>query len=138
MSVRDTHDSESARGRTTFKTTLDHSLKGKQGTGWNLVLAGTDSDGEKGVYSEGGFSFVRSNVKSLLALGVFHIPSYDARYYRYEPDVPGRGMTRPVWGDGSAIIILIRAPYFALRYRYLTSNQSLSGHELTLQSDLVF
>ena len=134
-SVRE-HDGNGARG--TMKIAVDGQASRGIPFDWRFIAAGTWGGGEQGIYGECGLTGKLEWVGWKMSAGLFAIPSYDARYYRYEQDVPGRGLTRPVWGDGGSFISVVTLGALSARYRYLTSDETGSGSEVTVQSDIRF
>ena len=77
-------------------------------------------------------------LKLNFSIGLFDIPSYKSRFYRYEYNVPGRGLTRAVWGRGGTTLIICNWGPLSCRYRFADSNLFDKSSEFTVQSDLVF
>ncbi len=102
------------------------------------MLAWSESEGEGGTYGELAV-FETGHVAAFdCAFGLFDIPSYAARFYRYERDVPGRGLTRAVWGRGGTVVITLRIGPFSARYRFSDADLTTRSHAVTLQSDMLF
>ena len=73
-----------------------------------------------------------------LSAGIFNIPSFSSRFYHYERNVPGRGMTRAVWGRGGSALLLLKLGPFSGRYLYRKSDMMDRSQEITLQCDIVY
>ena len=110
----------------------------RSGTGWRALAAHSAGSGDSGEYLEAGMIFRGSLVEYEIGAGVFDIPSYAARYYRYERDVPGRGMSRPVWGRGGVVQVLARVREFSVRAVWRDSEQMGLSRDVTVQYDAVF
>ncbi len=106
--------------------------------GWRSQLAWSESEGRGGAYAEAALFSKRNKFTYDFSVGVFDIPSYNSRFYRYERDVPGRGLTRAVWGRGGTVLMVIRWGFLSARYRYADSSMFDTSHEFILQSDVVF
>jgi len=105
---------------------------------WRTHAAWSAGDSGGGPYGELGFRAGYSGFTFDLSAGFYDIPSYNARYYRYEQDVPGRGLTMPVWGRGVTSVFILRWNLFSARWRYADTDHAGVDREYTLQSDVVF
>lgn len=139
MVVRSTEDSgglENHRWNTRTEITRDSGRPMLPGV--RAMLAWSESEGAGGAYGELAV-FEKGHIAAFdCACGLFDIPTYAARLYRYERDVPGRGMTRAVWGRGGTVVITLRIGPFSARYRFSDTDQTTRSHDVTLQSDMLF
>lgn len=115
---------------------LEH--RPSRGIGWRTVAAYSAGSGDSGLYTEGAVLFRGGLFTGEIGGGLFDIPGYAARYYRYERDVPGYGMSRPVWGRGGTILLLVRRGVFAARFVWRDSDLMARSHEVTVQYDASF
>jgi hypothetical protein len=117
------------------RATVERSRKTGLATFWRL-LAGLSGRGDgAGPVGEATLGLVYGKTACTLVGAGFDIPGYDARYYRYERDVPGRGYTRAVWGRGGSAIVMIRCPWISLRWAYTDSDDMKTVSEATIQFD---
>ncbi len=107
-------------------------------TGIRSSAAWSQSSGDGGMYADLQFFSYMERFKCSVTVGIFDIPGYDARFYRYEYDVPGRGYTRAVWGKGSAASLVLTGGPLSLGYRIADSDESTKTNEITLQTDYTF
>ncbi len=135
-SVKDSGDGEQ---RTSYRIHLEK----KQGSNKKVqelqtTLAWSKSGSDWGPYAEASTLIQWQKLKLNLSIGIFDIPSYKSRFYRYEYDVPGRGLTTAVWGKGETFLVVCSRGLISIRYRFADSNLFNKSNELTVQSDLVF
>ena len=134
-SVRDSGDGEK---RWSCRLHLEKRPKEKYSVGLRSLLAWSESSGEGGVYTEATLISHWNKLRLNFSVGLFDIPSYKSRFYRYEYDVPGRGLSRAVWGKGVIALIICRWGAFSVRYRFADSDLFDTSSEFTLQCDVVF
>ncbi|MCD6308047.1 MAG: hypothetical protein J7M24_03520, partial [Candidatus Latescibacteria bacterium] len=103
-----------------------------------LHLAWSGDGDTGGPFLETGARLKGASLRLDGMVSYFDIPSYHTRYYRYEYNVPGRGMTAPVWGNGGSACIVLGWKGISLRYRYVDSDLMSNRREITLQADIVF
>ena len=101
-------------------------------------FAWSTADGSGGPYLETSLRLDLDRFRCTFAGGLFDLPSYDTRFYRYEYDVPGRGYARPVWGRGGTMIAILQWNPLSLRYRWSDSDLMETSHEVTIQLDASF
>ncbi|MCE5250044.1 hypothetical protein LLG96_07470, partial [bacterium] len=138
LGYRSTDDTIDGSKRQNYRLGFDYRPAGISDMQVRSLYAWSDSDGEHGPFWETTFLMQRSGFGFEIAGGIFDIPSYDARFYRYEYDVPGRGYTRPVWGRGGTVTAVVRWKQVSCRYRYGDSDLMDTAHEITVQLDTVF
>ena len=138
MSVRTTDDSITKTQRWNYRTALEKKMSGNKSIRWRSMLAWSEAAGKGGPYGESALLIHKKNLRCDFICGVFDIPSYDARLYRYEYNVPGRGYTRAVWGRGGIIIFIVGWGPFSTRYRYSDSDLMDPSQQVTFQLDSVF
>lgn len=97
--------------------------------------AWSTSSSDGGPYGDITFSRRRDNFGLTATVSTFDIPGYNARYYRYEYDVPGRGGVSSVWGRGYATCIVMRYHMLAFRYSHADSDLMARSHVFLLQYD---
>ncbi|MFC1551983.1 hypothetical protein ACFL6P_05385, partial [Candidatus Latescibacterota bacterium] len=136
--ARSVTDSSADEKRWSCRALLERKLKNTSQTGIRTSLAWSQSGGEGGIYSDMQlFSYLR-NFKLNVSVGVFDIPGYASRFYRYEHDVPGRGFTRAVWGKGAVSSIVLSGGPLSVRYRTGDSDAYGRISEVAVQSDYIF
>lgn len=136
--ARSVSDSSDDEKRWSCRVLLERKMNNKKTTGLRSSLAWSQSGSEGGAYSElSVFSYVQK-IKINISVGLFNIPTYDSRFYRYEYDVPGRGLTRAVWGKGGVSSIVFTGGPLSFRYRITDSSLYNKISEFTLQTDMLF
>ncbi len=138
IAVRSVDDSDGTAGRWNCRFHLKSPGHAKRTWKLESVVAWSESEGSGGPCLEVRTGVKRYGCNCILAAAVFDIPSYASRYYRYEYNVPGRGMSRPVWGKGGSIVCVVTYGPFSLRYRIADATLMDKSTELTLQSDIIF
>ncbi len=98
----------------------------------------TSSGNTNGMYYELSAVTVYSVLRCDVSVGYSNISDYTARYYRYERDVPGKGMSRPVWGKGPVVSLLFRCKYLSLRYSVADTDLMRLRNECCVQFDHVW
>ncbi len=98
----------------------------------------TEGGNESGAYGEAGFRLDRGRFRLEAGGGVFGISGYSARFYRYEQNVPGRGFTTPVWGNGHSVIVVGKLSAVSVRYKTVYSDQMNHLDEFAVQGDWTF
>lgn len=136
LAVRATDDRDTGALRQTQKMAVEHACSPRCLV--DVVIARTAGEGDVGIYGGGTLEIRRGQVQGTVGIAGYDIPSYAARYYRYEPDVPGSGMMRPVWGTGGAVLLQARIGAWSARYRLVSARDRVPGHELTVQADAVW
>ncbi|MBN1290466.1 MAG: hypothetical protein JXB48_01395 [Candidatus Latescibacteria bacterium] len=101
-------------------------------------IAWSEAKDDGGPYYESAIDINGSNLWWEFIGGVFDIPSYDSRYYRYEDNLPGRGYTLPVWGRGGLFIIVAGYGPLSVRYRYCDSDMMDFSQQMAMQLDIIF
>jgi hypothetical protein len=134
-SVTDSSDGEK---RWSCRAQLARKFKNAARTGIRSSVAWSQSGGEGGIYSDISLYSYMKELKINVSAGVFDIPGYASRFYRYEYDVPGRGFTRAVWGKGAVSTIVLSVGPFSVRYRMGDSDAYGRINELAVQSDFIF
>ena len=137
-SVRSSREYGGDPGRATVKLQVEQSFPQTILSRVRYLVSGTEGGGDRGYYGECAFYSKETLFDASLSVAGFAIPSYDARYYRYEQDVPGQGLTRPVWGDGWSFIAVGGAGPLSVRYRFMDSDLSGVIREIAMQADLRF
>ena len=117
------------------RATVERRRKTGPATFWRLLAGWSGRGGDAGPVGEATLVLAYGSVTCTLVGAGFDIPGYDARYYRYERNVPGRGYTRAVWGMGGSAIVLIRCPWISLRWAHTDSDAMISVSEATIQFD---
>lgn len=143
--------SPSLRGRISWRTTRDSGEEhgrwslagtGEKGprSGWfcRALFAWSEGGGDGGPYLEAGLRRQKTRGGIDAAVGAFTIPSYAARFYHYERNVPGRGASSAVWGNGFSLVMVGERPPLSVRYRICDSEQMTRIQEVTLQGDARF
>ncbi|MFC1539495.1 hypothetical protein ACFL6H_08725 [Candidatus Latescibacterota bacterium] len=136
--ARSATDSSANEERWSCRFLLERSLKNKRKTGIRSSVAWSQSGNDGGAYSDITVFSNMQKIKINASIGIFNIPSYDSRFYRYEYDVPGRGLTRAVWGEGAASSIVFTGGPLSFRYRIADSDLFDKISEISLQSDYIF
>jgi len=132
VGYRSTHDRNGGSGRSSVDGSIFCRLAPLQVRGRG-AWSGRDNDG--GPYGDITITRRRGDYGLTVTSGFFDIPGYDARYYRYEYDVPGRGGVTSVWGRGHTESIVMRYQMLAFRYSFKDSDLMTRSHELLLQFD---
>ena len=132
MGYRSTHDRSGGLGRSSVDGSLFCRLAPVQ-VRVRGAWSGRDNNG--GPYGDVTVTKRRGDYGLTITSGLFDIPDYDARYYRYEYDVPGRGGVASVWGRGHTESIVMRFHMLAFRYSHTDSGLMARSHELLLQYD---
>jgi len=138
MSVRTTDDSGASSRRWNYRIALQKKLGGNASIRWRSMFAWSETVNNGGPYGESALLIHKKNFRCDFIGGVFNIPSYDARLYRYEYNVRGRGYSRAVWGEGGIIICIVGWGPFSTRYRYSNSDLMDSSQQITFQLDSTF
>ncbi|MHB9030313.1 MAG: hypothetical protein ACYC9O_16225 [Candidatus Latescibacterota bacterium] len=105
---------------------------------WSSLTAWSRERREGGPYGEAALSYGRRGRRIEMGVGAFHIPSYQARFYRYEANVPGRGYTAAVWGKGISAVTVCSWGVISVRYRAIHSDLMGRIQEITVQGDCGF
>jgi len=135
VGYRSVDDASSGSERRNVRVGCEKRLVGYDTLRFRSMFAWSEAAGTGGPYVETSLLLRLKRLRCSLAGGLFDLPSYDARFYRYENDVPGGGYTRPVWGRGGTIIVVLRWNLLSLRYRYSNSDLMDTSHEVTIQFD---
>ena len=137
ISARSARDSGADPGRWSVRMFWERGSI--HGSPWKArASAAWSQSGEKGgPFAELGMSRFRKLAGLDCTFGLFRIPSYAERYYRFERDVPGRGATQPVWGNGVSASLVVRVKPLSVRYRWIHSDLMENRRELTVQGDWV-
>ncbi len=128
-------DSDGDPGRWSVRARCSMNEKSSRFFSARATTAWSSCGGDGGPFAEMGCGFKSKKVRFDIDAGVFAIPYYSARFYRYERDVPGRGMTLPVWGKGGSCVVRAGMGNFTIRYRHADSDLMKSSSELTIQGD---
>lgn len=138
FSARSTQDSGSGPGRWSARTLWERGSQ--RGSPWRLraAAAWSQSAEKGGPVTEIGVSRLRKPGRLDCTVCLFRIPSYAARYYRFERDIPGRGAALPVWGNGASVSLVVRLKHLSGRYQWVHSNFMGNRRELTIQGDYKF
>jgi len=91
-----------------------------------------------GPYGEASVGYAGKGPRIEMNVGIFSLPSYQARFYRYETNVPGRGSSGAVWGRGVSMVSVCGLGAVSIRYRAVRSDQMGVQQEITLQGDCGF
>jgi hypothetical protein len=138
MNARSVHESGDSGSRWNCRLMLEEKQRKTRKIGWRTLTAWSSSDDGGGMYAEIGLFSEGRGFTIDFSSGYFDIPSYKSRFFRYEHDVPGRGMTRAVWGQGGIVSVVIRWKVLSARYSYSDSNSFERLRECIIQSDLLF
>jgi len=135
VSLRMTDDEDSKRWNILIKidkktSTLADVLR--------LHMAWSGDGDSGGPFVETGIRLKGASLRVDGTVSYFDIPSYHSRYYRYEYNVPGRGMTVPVWGTGGSAGIVLGWKGISIRFQHVDSDLMRVRRELTIQTDIVF
>ncbi|MFC1651281.1 hypothetical protein ACFL2X_06890 [Candidatus Latescibacterota bacterium] len=87
--ARSVTDSAANEKRWSCRVLIERRLKNKKKTGIRSSLAWSQSENAGGAYSDITLFSYLQNLKINVSIGVFDIPAYDSRFYRYEYNVPG-------------------------------------------------
>ncbi|MFC1489951.1 hypothetical protein ACFL6K_01950 [Candidatus Latescibacterota bacterium] len=136
--ARSVTDSSAKEKRWSSRFLLERKFKNNRKTGVRSSFAWSQSGNDGGVYSDLAVFSGRKNLKINVSFGIFDIPSYGSRFYRYENDVPGRGLTRAVWGKGAVSSIVFTGGPLSIRYRASDSDLFDKISEFIIQSDYIF
>lgn len=137
--TRSVVDSGDGEKRWSYRIHLEKKHRSNKNiSGWRSTLAWSESDSEGGPYTGVTLFLNWQKLKLNFSVGLFDIPSYKSRFYRYEYNVPGRGLTRAVWGRGGITLIICSWGPLSGRYRFADSDLFDKSSEFTVQSDLIF
>jgi len=138
LSFRRTDDSVKDDARGNARLRLGKGLGRGDHVGWRADLAWSEGGGRGGPFS--GFALYLRHGKSAfdLSAGVFDIPSYGARMYYYEKNVPGRGRTAALWGEGVVVDLVLRRGALSVRYLHRRSDMMKRVNDVVVQLDTVF
>ncbi len=136
--VKSVDDSDSTDGRWNGRFHIQTPRRNNRRWNFEGIAAWSESGGSGGPCVEWRAKIRRYGCICFLSTAVFDIPSYASRFYRYEHNVPGRGMSQPVWGKGVSFICVVRFGFFSIRYRYADADMMAKSTELTFQSDVAF
>ncbi len=138
IAFRSSDDSSGDPGRWSVRARCSRSEKVSGYYSPRAILAWSSCGGDGGPFVEIGYGYRRNKLRLDIGVDVFAIPEYSARYYRYERDVPGRGMSLPVWGDGGSCTVRAGMGRFTFRYRILDSDLMAASRELSIQGDWLY
>jgi len=137
--ARSVEDSGDGGKRQSYRLHLERKKRDEKNIlGWRSTLAWSESNSGGGPYAEATLFLHHHKLKLNFSVGLFDIPSYESRFYRYEYNVPGRGFTRAVWGRGGTTLIVCSWGPLSGRYRFADSDLFDKSSEFTVQSDLIF
>jgi len=138
IAARSVDDSDDRVKRWSCRMQLERKQRSTAKVGWRSMLAWSEGNDRGGAYTEAALFSRVYPLKFNVSVGLFDIPSYESRFYRYEYDVPGRGLTRAVWGRGCSVLVVYTWRMLTGRYRYVDSDQFHASSECTMQCDFVF
>lgn len=135
LTCRSSRDSENDSGRWSLTGRITARPARNPGSVWRVLTALASGEGRRGAYGEIGRGWGRENRRVEASVGLFQIPDYAARYYRYEDNVPGRGFSTAVWGRGASMVVVGRLGILSLRYRTADSDLMRPQREIAIQGD---
>ena len=138
MAFRSAGDEESGGRRWSLRGRLEKPIEASMGWGWRGTAAWSAGEGKGGPFAEAGLFRKRNGKNISCTVGGFRIPSYRSRYYQYLPDVPGRGGTAGVWGNGYSASVVCTIGFLSGRIRVTDSDLMSMQREITLQTDYSF
>jgi len=138
LSFRRTDDSVKGGARWNARLRLGKETGRGNSVGWRTSLAWSEGEGSGGPFSGFAVHTRRRGVSLDLSVGVFDIPSYGARMYYYERNVPGRGRTAAVWGEGTVLNLVVRYRALSVRYLHRRSDMMKRADDVVVQLDTVF
>ncbi len=105
------------------------------GISWRALAALSAGGGEAGPCGDLRLTCRLGPFRVDCSTAAFDIPAYAARFYRYDLDVPGRGMARPVWGRGVTGTVVVRVQGLSVRWRGSDADLMGRDSEVALQFD---
>ncbi|MFC1607411.1 hypothetical protein ACFL47_05515 [Candidatus Latescibacterota bacterium] len=138
MGYRSTDDSDNPSQRWNCRAGFERNRTGHKAFGVRSKIAYSASGDRGGPYGELTLLYRSHYIRCNLTGAVFDIPGYDARFYRFEYNLPGRGYTRAVWGRGAAFIAVVKGGPLSLRYRFSNSDLMETSHLVGVQVDAGF
>lgn len=138
VAYRSSDGAESGKRRWSLRGRVETQQTVRRAWGWQGTAVWSAWKGEGGPFAEASLHRMWRSIKINGTLSGFRIPSYFSRYYLYQPDVPGRGVTTGVWGNGCSTAVVCTVGCFSGRIRVTDSDLMPMQREITLQSDFSF
>jgi hypothetical protein len=138
LTYRATRDSDAHTARESLVWKVGKESGKGSSVRWSALTAWSREGGIGGPYGETAVGYGKRGSRVEVSIGAFHIPSYQARFYRYEANVPGRGYTAAVWGKGVSAVTLYSFGAISFRHRVIRSDLMGRVQEITVQGDCGF